>query len=218
MIDLYTAPTPDGWKVSIALEELCLPYTVHPVDACSDPQLAPDFLRVRPCGCMPAIVDRAAGDHAVIESRAILLYLADKTGRLMPRDAAGRARVEQWLSPDLASPASSVDVPPLARRVTSDLAGNGGASRSELRTLFSRLEAQLQADEYLAGAFSIADIAQWASVRMHAWSGVDMTPYRALARWIERISAREACRRGVSVPRPFEPAEQVYRVKSILLR
>jgi len=201
VIDLYTAPTPEGWKVSIALEELCLPYTVHPVDACSDPQLAPDFLRIRPCGCMPAIVDRAAGDRAVIESRTILLYLVEKTGRLMPRDEAGRARVEKWLSPDPASPA-----------------GNGGASRSELRALFARLDAQLQTDDYLAGAFSIADIAQWACVRMHAWSGIDMTPYRALVRWIERISARQACRRGVSVPRPFEPAEQVYRVKSILLR
>lgn len=217
MIDLYTAPTPEGWKVSIALEELRLPYTVHPIDACSDPQLAPDFLRTRPCGCVPAIVDRAAGDRAVIESRAILLYLADKTGRLMPRDPAGRARVEQWLSMDPASPASG-GAAASARRVTSDLAVNGGASRSELRALFARLDAQLQADDYLAGAFSIADIAQWASVRMHAWSGIDMTPYRALARWVERISAREACRRGVSVPRPFEPAEQVYRVKSILLR
>lgn len=217
MIDLYTAPTPEGWKVSIALEELRLPYSVHPIDACSDPQLAPDFLRTRPCGCVPAIVDRAAGDRAVIESRAILLYLADKTGRLMPRDAAGRARVEQWLSLDPASPASG-GAAASARRVTSDLAGNGGASRSELHALFARLDEQLQADDYLAGAFSIADIAQWASVRMHAWSGIDMTPYRALARWVERISAREACRRGVSVPRPFEPAEQVYRVKSILLR
>jgi GST-like protein len=217
VIDLYTAPTPEGWKVSIALEELRLPYIVHPVDACSDPQLAPDFLRIRPCGCVPAIVDRTAGDHAVIESRAILLYLADKTGRLMPRDEAGRARVEQWLATDLANPLSGA-VSAVTRRVTSDPAGNGGASRSELRALFARLDAQLQANEYLAGDFSIADIAQWACVRMHAWSGIDMTPYRALARWIERISAREACRRGVSVPRPFEPAEQVYRVKSILLR
>lgn len=216
MIDLYTAPTPEGWKVSIALEELRLPYTVHPIDACSDPQLAPDFLRTRPCGCVPAIVDRAAGDRAVIESRAILLYLADKTGRLMPRDAAGRARVEQWLSSEAIGAVSRGDAAP-ARRMP-DLAGTGGASRSELRALFARLDAQLQLGDYLAGDFSVADIAQWASVRMHAWSGIDMTSYRALARWVERISSREACRRGVSVPRPFEPAEQVYRVKSILLR
>lgn len=217
MIDLYTAPTPEGWKVSIALEELRLPYTVHPVDACSDPQLAPDFLRIRPCGCVPAIVDRAAGDLAVVGSPAILRYLADKTGRLMPGDDAGRAQVEHWLSSDADNLASGNGAP-----ATSGMggggAGSGGPSRSELRMLFSRLDAQLQTADYLAGAFSVADIAQWACVRMHAWSGIDMTPYRALARWMERISAREACRRGVSVPRPFEPAEQVYRVKSILLR
>ncbi len=215
MIDLYAAPTPEGWKVAIALEELGIPYVVHPIDACSDPRLVPDFLRVGPCGCVPAIIDHDADDCAVFEAGAILVYLAEKTGRLMPRDAAGRAIAMQWLMFNAAGVGRSsfAGLPGV-----SGGAGEAGAARLQLRTLFGALDRQLQGRDYLAGAFSIADIAQWAWVRMHAWSDIDMTGYDALARWLDRIALRDACRRGLTVPQPFEPAEQVYRVKSILLR
>lgn len=215
MIDLYAAPTPEGWKVSIALEELGIPYVAHPIDACSDPRLAPDFLRIGPCGCVPAIIDHDADDCAIFEAGAILVYLSEKTGRLMPPDAAGRALVMQWLLFNAAGAGrSSAPAQPGASGGVAD----AGATRMQLRTLFSALDRQLQNRDYLAGAFSIADIAQWAWVRMHAWSDIDMTGYQALARWLDRIALRDACRRGLTVPQPFEPAEQVYRVKSILLR
>ena len=97
MIELYTAPTPNGWKVSIALEELGLPYTAHLIDILKGVQKEPWFLAINPNGRIPAIVDRDADDFAIFESGAILIYLAEKTGRLMPRDAKGRSVVLQWL-------------------------------------------------------------------------------------------------------------------------
>ncbi|RYZ32056.1 MAG: glutathione S-transferase, partial [Myxococcaceae bacterium] len=97
MIDLYTWGTPNGHKVSVALEELGLPYTVHALDISTGVQKQPEFLAINPNGRIPAIVDRAAGDFAVFESGAILLYLAEKTGKLMPTDAKGRSQVIQWL-------------------------------------------------------------------------------------------------------------------------
>ncbi len=218
MIDLYTAPTPEGWKVSIALEELGIPYVVHALDACSDPAIAPDFLRISPCGCVPAIVDHDAGGCSVFESGAILVHLAERTGRLMPRDPVGRARVLQWLMFNGGGTAATVRAAVAPAQDVRHGPSAEGVSRAQLRELFGALDRQLQQDDFLAGDFSIADIAHWAWVRMHAWSGMDMTGYRALARWLDRIGQREACLRGVMVPRPFEPAEQVYRVKSILLR
>ena len=97
MISLYTAPTPNGWKASVALEELGLPYQVHAIDLLSGAQRAPDYLAINPNGRIPAIVDHEADDFAVFESGAILIYLAEKTGQLMPADARGRSRVLQWL-------------------------------------------------------------------------------------------------------------------------
>src|SRR5436853_7881807 len=97
MIDLYTAPTPNGWKASVALEELGLPYEVHVVNLLAGDQKQPEYVKLNPSGRIPTIVDRDAGDFAVFESGAILIYLAEKTGRLMPRDAKGRSLVIQWL-------------------------------------------------------------------------------------------------------------------------
>ena len=97
MIDLYTAPTPNGWKASIALEELELPYEVHPIDLAKGDQKTPDYLAINPNGRIPTIVDRDEGNFAVFESGAILIYLAEKTGRLMPTDRKGRSRVIQWI-------------------------------------------------------------------------------------------------------------------------
>jgi glutathione S-transferase len=97
MIDLYTAATPNGYKASIALEELALPYELHALSLSALDQKKPEFLKINPNGRIPAIVDRGAGDFAVFESGAILLYLAEKTGRLLPSDAKGRSRAVQWL-------------------------------------------------------------------------------------------------------------------------
>jgi len=97
MIDLYTAPTPNGWKASVTLEELELPYATHFVNIAEGEQKKPDYLRINPNGRIPAIVDRDADDFAIFESGAIMIYLAEKTGRLLPTDAKGRSRVIQWL-------------------------------------------------------------------------------------------------------------------------
>lgn len=208
MIDLYSAPTPDGWKVSIALEELRIPYAVHPVDACADDGQAPDFLRVSPCACAPTIVDHDAEGCSVTHSGPILVYLADRTGKLMPTDAIGRSRVMQWLM----LPVDAADAAKTADRK---------AARTEMLRLFGLFDRRLREADFLAGDFSIADIAHWAWIRMHAWSDVDMHRYPSLAGWLDRIGAREACRRGVRSPQLNDlpaPIEQVWRVRSILLR
>ena len=97
MIDLYTASTPNGWKASVMLEEIGMPYTVHPISLSEGDQKTPEFLRINPNGRIPAIVDRANGDFPIFESGAIMLYLAKKSGKLLPKDEKGESRVIQWL-------------------------------------------------------------------------------------------------------------------------
>lgn len=208
MIDLYSAPTPDGWKVSIALEELRIPYAVHPMEACSGERLAPDFLRVSACACSPTIVDHDAAGFSVSDAGPVLVYLAERSGQLMPSDAIGRSRVMQWLM-------LPVDAADAAKT------GDAKAARAEMLRLFALFDHHLQGADYLAGAFSIADIAHWAWMRMHAWSDVDMHRFNALARWLQRVAARDATLRGLrALPSPSleRPAEHVWKVKSILLR
>ena len=208
MIDLYSAPTPDGWKVSIALEELRIPYAVHPMEACSGERLPPDFLRVSTCGCSPTIVDHDAEGCSVSDSGPILVYLAERSGQLMPRDAVGRSRVMQWLM----LPVAGADVA---------VAADAKAARAEMLRLFTLFDQQLRENDYLAGDFGIADIAHWAWMRMHAWSDIDMHRFDALTRWLQRISARDATLRGLrALPSQSleRPAEHVWKVKSILLR
>lgn len=208
MIDLYAAPTPDGWKVTIALEELRIPYAVHPVQACAGDGLEPGFARVSACGCSPMLVDRNADDCHVSGAGPILVYLAECSGRLMPRDTIGRSRVMQWLM-------LPVDGADAAR------SGDARAARAELLRLCGLLDSQLGDTEFLAGEFGIADISHWCWLRMHAWSDLDMQRYPALARWLQRVSLREGTRQGLSalpVPVLERPVEHVWKVKSILLR
>ena len=206
MIDLYAAPTPEGWKVSIALEELRIPYAVHPVSACEGPGLTPDFQRMSRCGCAPVIVDHDADGCRVSDAGPALIYLAERYGQLMPADAIGRSRVMQWLMLPVegADPARAPDIK---------------SARAEIVRLFTLFDRRLRESEYLAGSYSVADIAHWCWVRMHAWSEVDMHGFASLAHWLQRIAARDAVRRGLrALPALERPAEHVWRVKSILLR
>ena len=171
MIDLYSAATPDGHKVSIALEELGLPYTLHVLELDKGDQLAPWFLAISPNGRIPAIIDRAEDSFAVFESGAILIYLAEKTGQLMPRDMKGRSRVIQWL-----------------------MFQTGGTDSMRV------LDGQLKGNEYLAGDYSIADIGNWAWVRTHKCSGMTMDDLPNLQRWVEAVRARPGVQRGLMMP------------------
>jgi glutathione S-transferase/GST-like protein len=201
MIDLYTAATPNGHKVSIALEELELPYTVHAVALGKLEQKRPEFLRISPNGRIPAIVDRAEDDFAVFESGAILVYLAEKTGRLMPADAKGRSRVMQWLMFQMGGIGPMMgQANVFFRYFPEKIQPAIDRYHGEVRRLFAVLDTQLEGREYLAGDYSIADIANWAWVRTHKWSGVAIDGLPNLERWVAQLAARPACQRGIEVP------------------
>ncbi len=205
MISLYTSPTPNGWKASVALEELGLPYQVHAIDLLSGAQRAPDYLAINPNGRIPAIVDHEAEDFAVFESGAILIYLAEKTGQLMPTDAKGRSRVLQWLMFQMGGIGPMMGqanvfhryFPEKIQVVIDRYQGESGR-------LFGVLDRQLADHEWLAGDYSIADIANWCWVRTHKWSGVDIGPFEHLQRWVAAIAARPAAQAGIKVPFDLE--------------
>jgi len=201
MIDLYTAATPNGHKVSIALEELELPYTLKILDLTRGEQKLPDFLAICPNGRIPAIVDRAEGDFAVFESGACLVYLAEKTGRLMPQDAKGRSRVLQWLMFQMGGIGPMMGQANVFYRYFPEKIQPAiDRYQGETKRLFNVLDAHLKDHAYLAGDYSIADIANWAWVRTHRWSGVEVEGLVHLQRWMDAIRARPAAQRGINAP------------------
>ena len=201
MIDLYTAATPNGHKVSIALEELGLPYSLHVLELSANEQKEPWFLAINPNGRIPAIVDRDEDDFAVFESGAILIYLAEKTGRLMPHDAKGRSRVLQWLMFQMGGIGPMMGQANVFYRYFPEKIQPAiDRYQGEVRRLFRVLDGHLAKHEYLAGDYSIADIANWAWVRTHSWSGVAIDDLTNLTRWRDQIRARPAVQRGIEMP------------------
>jgi glutathione S-transferase/GST-like protein len=201
MIDLYTAATPNGHKVSIALEELGLPYTLQVLDLAKGEQKTPAFLAINPNGRIPAIVDHEAGGFAVFESGAILIYLAEKTGRLMPSDVQGRSRVLQWLMFQMGGVGPMMgQANVFFRYFPEKIQPAIDRYQGESKRLLAVLDGQLQDHEYLAGDYSIADIANWAWVRTHRWSGVDVSDLPHLRRWMDAIRQRPAVQRGIEAP------------------
>jgi len=201
MIDLYTASTPNGWKASIALEELGLPYEVHAIDLLAGEQKRPDYLKLNPNGRIPTIVDRDAGNFAVFESGAILIYLAEKTGRLMPTDPQGRSLVIQWLMFQMGGIGPMMgQANVFFRYFPEKIQPAIDRYQNECRRLFEVLNTRLADNDWLAGEFSIADIANWSWVRTYKWSGVSVDGLEHLQRWLGQLAARPACQRGVEVP------------------
>ena len=201
MIDLYTAPTPNGWKASIVLEELGLPYTVRALDLGKLEQKSEAYLRINPNGRIPAIVDRDAGDFPVFESGAILLYLAEKTGRLLPTDAKGRSRAIQWLMfqmGGLGPMQGQANV--FFRYAPEKIPFAIERYQRETRRLYEVLDRRLGEAEYLAGDYGIADIASWPWVTLHGWAGVALDGLDHVQRWVEAVGTRPAVQRGRAVP------------------
>ena len=207
MIDLYTSPTPNGWKASVALEELGLPYTVHTIDLMQGEQKTEAYRRLNPNGRIPTLVDHDNGDFAVFESGAILMYLAEKTGRLMPADAKGRSLVVQWLMFQMGGVGPMMgQANVFFRYLPEKIQPAIDRYQHESRRLFEVLDRRLEDNEWLAGAYSIADIGHWCWVRTHRWSGVSIEGLAHLRRWLDTMKARPACRRGVEVPFKVESA------------
>jgi len=218
MIDLYSAATPNGYKASIALEELELPYELHWLKLSDGDQKQPWFLKINPNGRIPAIVDRDAGDFAVFESGAILIYLAEKTGRLMPTDAKGRSRVIQWLMFQMGGLGPMMGQANVFYRYFPEKIQPAiDRYQHESRRLLEVLDGRLADNEYLAGDYSIADIANWCWARTYEWSGVDVTGLDNLKRWIDLVGARPAVAKGSNIPPRSDDAKALDAAKSILV-
>ena len=201
MIDLYTWTTPNGRKASIALEEMELPYTVHAVDIGKDEQFNPEFIQISPNNRIPAIVDRDNGT-ALMESGAILIYLADKTGKLLPTSGDGRYRVIEWLMWQMGGPR------PMFGQVHHFVKYNKGKAPyaeerylKEAHRLYGVLDRRLASHEYVADQYSIADIAIWPWVSRYEWQTVDLATYPNVKRWYTAIAKRPAVQRGYKVPK-----------------
>lgn len=203
MIDLYTESSPNGFKATIALEELALPYRLHHVNIDKGEHRRPEFLSLNPHGRIPAIVDRETG-IILFESAAILLYLAEKTGRLLPKEQRARWEAIKWLQ----FHASSMG-PILGQRVHFEIFADEKipAAIDRYRRLtddaFAVLDGQLAGNRWLAGEdYSVADIATFGWTHIAAICGFTFTQHRNLTRWHEQVSARPAVARGVLLPAP----------------
>ncbi len=202
MIDLYTAATPNGHKASVMLEEVGLPYEVHALTLSKMEQKQEWFLKINPNGRIPAIVDRDEGNFPVFESGAILIYLAEKTGKLLPADVKGRSTVIQWLMFQMGGIGPMMGQANVFYRYWPEKYQPAiDRYQNETKRLFGVLERRLGEAEWLGGAdYSIADIANWCWVRTHNWSGVSVEGFPQLQRWIAAIAARPAAQAGIKVP------------------
>jgi GSH-dependent disulfide-bond oxidoreductase len=199
-IELYTWGTPNGKKISIALEEMGLAYTVHPINIGKDEQFAPDFLKISPNNKIPAIVDTDSG-QSIFESGAILMYLGDKTGKFYSTEPAKRVKTHEWLMWQMGN------FGPMLGRAHAFLHFNPGKApfaeeffAKEAQRLYGVLDRQLAQSEYMAGDYSIADIATFPWAARHQWQRVDLNSFPNVKRWYLKIAARPAVLRGYDVP------------------
>lgn len=219
MIDLYTAPTPNGHKASILLEELGLPYRVIPVDLMRGEQKRPEYLALNPNGRIPTIVDRDNGDFAVFESGAILLYLAEKSGKFLPKDVKHRSQVIQWVMfqmGGLGPMQGQANV--FFRYFPEKIQPAIDRYQNETRRLYEVLERRLEGREFLCEEYSIADIANFPWVHIHDWAGVKISDLPNLSAWRGRIRSRPAVERGLAVPMKIKPEQVLAASKNIVGR
>ena len=204
-LTLYTAPTPNGWKVSVALAELNLPYEVVAINLLANDQKQPDFLALNPNGRIPVLVDHDADELVIFESGAILIYLAEKTGKLLPQDPRERMAALQWLMFQMGGIGPMMgQANVFSRYLPEKIPVAIDRYQNECRRLFEVLDTRLGQVEWLAGAeYSIADIANWCWVRTYRWSGVNIDGLENLRRWLDVMKLRSACQLGVTIPVPM---------------
>jgi GSH-dependent disulfide-bond oxidoreductase len=200
MIELYTWSTPNGRKVSIALEEMGLPYKLFPININKDEQFAPEFLAISPNNRIPAIIDRDTGIH-LMESGAILMYLAEKTGKFWPQTSPEKWRVMEWLMWQMGG------VGPMLGQVHHFVRFNAGKAPyaeerylKEGNRLYGVLDKRLAQAEYVAGDYSIADIAIFPWIARFEWQTIDINAYPNVKRWYLAVAGREAVQRGYDLP------------------
>jgi glutathione S-transferase len=201
MIELYTSPTPNGHKVSIALEEMGLAYKVHAIDLGKAEQKEPAYLKLNPNGRIPTIVDKDNDDFAVFESGAILIYLGEKTGQFYSEDPKQRSRIIQWLMFQMGGIGPMMGQANVFYRYFPEKIQPAiDRYQHEVKRLFTVLDTHLKEHEFLADEYSIADMANWAWVRTFNWSGVPIDDLPNLQRWVNTIGERPAVQKGLLVP------------------
>jgi GST-like protein len=210
-ITLYTAPTPNGWKVSIALEEMGLPYLVRVIDFATNEQKADWYVKLNPNGRIPTLTD---DDFALFESGAILIYLAEKTGRFLPRDTQARSRVIQWLMFQMSAVGPMMgQANVFLRYFPEKIQPAIDRYQREVTRLFGVLDRQLAAHEFIVGDYSIADMALWPWVSGYEWSGVSVEEFSNLQRWLAKVGERPAVQAGRDVPIKRDRAAEIEAAK-----
>lgn len=204
MIDLYTWKTPNGRKVSVMLEELGLKYNVHPVDLSKGDQFKPDYMAINPNNKIPAIIDQDGPNgkpYTLFESGAILMYLAEKTARLMPKETGARYEVLQWLMFQMGGVGPMFGQTHYFLRSASEKIPSAiERFRKETRRLYGVVDKHLAKHEYFVGEYSIADIATYPWVARHEWHEVGLIEFPNVKRWFDTISARPAVKQGMGIP------------------
>ncbi len=209
MIELYTSATPNGWKASIALEEMKLDYEVKKISLSNLDQKQDWYLKLNPNGRIPTIVDRDNDDFTVFESGAILIYLAELTGMLMPSDVKDRSTVIQWLMFQMGGIGPMQGQANVFYRYAPEKIEYAiNRYQHETRRLYEVLEGRLQTHEFLAGEYSIADIANWSWVSLYDWAGVSIEGLPGLQRWLNDIGERPAVKIGKDIPEPIVLEEE----------
>ena len=205
MIDFYTAATPNGHKVSCTLEALEMDYEVHVVNLMEGEQKKPEFLKISPNGRIPAIVDRDANNLSIFESGAIMIYLAEKAGKLISKDPLKKAKVLEWLMFQMGGVGPMMgQANVFFRYFPEKIQPAIDRYQNEGRRLFEVLDTHLKDHEWLAGEFSIADIANWCWVRTHKWSGINVEGLDNLDRWIKAMYEQPGMVKGIEVPVKIE--------------
>jgi len=201
MIDLYTAPTPNGHKASCTLEALEIPYETHFVNISEGDQYKPEFRVLNPNGRIPAIVDRNMDNFPIFESGAIMIYLAEQAGRLLPTDVKGRSRVIQWLMFQVGGVGPMMgQANVFYRYFPQKIQPAIDRYQNECRRLFEVLDGHLAESEWLTDDYSIADIANWCWVRTYKWSGVSIDGLGNLRRWLDVMRDQPGMAKGIEVP------------------
>ncbi|MEM6635571.1 MAG: glutathione S-transferase N-terminal domain-containing protein [Pseudomonadota bacterium] len=201
MIDLYTWTTPNGRKVSILLEELGVDYEAHPINIGQGDQKTPDFLKISPNNKIPAIVERDTG-FSLMESGAIMLYLAEKHGKFLPTSPQEKARVTEWLMWQMGG------LGPIAGQAHHYMHFNPGKSAyaeerlgAEIDRLYGVLDRRLEGQDFICGTYSIADMSCWPWVSRHEWHRVDLADFPNIRAWYRRLFERPAVQAGYHIPK-----------------
>ena len=216
MFDLYTSATPNGYKVSILLEELELDYTVHKIDMGKQEQKEKWFLQLNPNGRIPVIKDRE-NKLVVFESGAILLYLAEKYNKFIPTDRKKRIEVIQWLMFQMSGIGPMQGQANVFHRYLDEKIPIAiSRYQNECRRLYEVLDKQLENNKWICGEYSIADISTWPWIRIYFWAGIDITNLRNLSRWMHQMENRPACKAGILIPKRESSKKVVKNVKNIL--